>query len=123
MAGIGKKTFGEFLSSGERIGRSVLAERLAHLEKHGIITKQIAPHDRRVTHYSLTEVGLKILPLLYEVGAWGSSISPNPVASKEWFEALNLDRQTVLQAWENAVNSGSSFQNGPNSAVKQLGLL
>ena len=122
IAGIGKKTFGELLASDERIGRSVLADRLAHLESRDIITKHVAEHDKRITHYSLTETGLKVLPLLYEVGAWGSEISPNPSASKEWFASLKLDRPTVLQAWENAVRSGSSFQNGPDSAIKQLGL-
>jgi DNA-binding HxlR family transcriptional regulator len=55
MAALGKRTFGEFLKSAERIGPSVLADRLAHLERKGIISKKTSETDRRKVIYSLTE--------------------------------------------------------------------
>lgn len=122
MAREGKTTFGEFLDAGERIGRSVLADRLANLERRGVITTRECPSDKRRVHYVLTEEGIKALPLLYELGAWGSEVSTNPSAPTEWFASLKLDRRAVLQAWERAIRSGSSFLDGPDSAVKQLGL-
>jgi DNA-binding HxlR family transcriptional regulator len=122
MAAIGKKTFGEFLDSEERIGRSVLADRLSDLEQKGIITKLPDEQDKRVMVYSLTETGLKSIPIIYEIATWGSVVSPNPVASKAWFAAMKLDKATVLKAWHTAVASGSSFEYGPNSVVNQLGL-
>jgi DNA-binding HxlR family transcriptional regulator len=122
IADTGKKTFGEFLASDERIGRSVLADRLLSLVHRGVIAKQISTTDKRLTYYSLTEDGIKALPLLYEVWAWGVQVSPNPSVSKQWRASLAIDRQTVLQAWEKAVRSGSSFMNGPDSVVEQLGL-
>jgi DNA-binding HxlR family transcriptional regulator len=122
MAGLGKRTFGELLNCDERIGRSVLAERLLKLEQRGVIAKQPSGTDGRIMIYSLTEKGLLALPLLYEAGAWGSAVSPSPSASKGWFASLRLDRNTVLMAWRKALLAGSSFENGPDSVTRQLGL-
>lgn len=122
MAIEGKTTFGEFLAAKERIGRSVLADRLANLESRGVITTRECPSDKRRVHYVLAEEGVKALPLLYEFVAWGSEVSPNPSTSKEWFASLELDRATVLEAWRKAILAGSSFQDGPDSAIQQLGL-
>lgn len=122
MASIGKKTFGEFLSSEERIGRSALSERLIELEQKGIIAKQLDLNDRRVMVYSLTEKGLEILPLIYEIARWGSVISPQPKASDAWFAAMKLDKAAVIAAWRRAIMAGDSFEYGPLSVVEQLGL-
>jgi DNA-binding HxlR family transcriptional regulator len=122
IADTGKKTFGEFLTSDERIGRSVLAERLLKLEQRGVISKQTSPSDKRLVYYSLTEDGIKALPLLYEAWAWGVQISSKPSASAEWLASLNYDRATVLEAWQRAIHAGSSFMHGPDSVVRQLNL-
>src|SRR5215831_6496830 len=81
MTALGKKTYGEFLDSEERIGPSVLADRLNYLEKKGIITRHSDEHDKRKMIYSLTEVGLNVIPIIYEIAVWGSHTSPNPKAS------------------------------------------
>ena len=122
MINEGKKTYGEFLDSEERIGPSVLADRLSYLEKKGIITKHPDEHDKRKIIYSLTEVGLNIIPIIYEIAVWGSLTSPNPKASEAWFKSLQYDKALVLKLWREAVQSGSSFSNGPNSVVNRLGL-
>lgn len=122
IAASGKKTFGEFLDSEERIGTSVLSERLVHLEKNGIITKQLDPDDKRKVVYTLTEAGLNAIPILYEVAVWGSRTSPHPEAAEEWFKAMKLEKELVLTAWHDAVKSGSSFFTGPYSVVNKLGL-
>lgn len=74
------KTFGEFLESEERIGPSVLADRLAYLERKGIITKKPSETDKRKFIYSLTEKGLDVIPIVYEIALWGSKHSLHPVA-------------------------------------------
>src|SRR5258708_10220789 len=58
MINEGKKTYGEFLDSDERIGPSVLADRLSYLEKKAIITRHPDEHDKRKVFLSLTEVVL-----------------------------------------------------------------
>lgn len=122
MAALGKQTFGEFLKSAERIGPSVLADRLVHLERKGIISKKTSETDRRKVIYSLTEKGLDVLPMLYEIAVFGSRHSPDPDAPDAWFKPLEFDRELVLRLWREAVASGSSFFHGPNSVVSKLGL-
>ena len=95
MLALGKKTFGEFLESEERIGPSVLADRLSHLEKKGIISKRPSDTDKRKYIYSLTDKGLNAIPILYEIAVWGSLHSPNPVAPDAWFQSMQLDRSLV----------------------------
>lgn len=118
----GATTFSDFLRSEERIGRSVLAEKLAHLEKNGIIKKYRDENDHRSVRYSLTKNGIDLLPVLYEISVWGSNTSPNPKAAQAWFNAMELDRTTVIDAWRKAIETGSAFYVGENSVVARLGL-
>ena len=43
----GKHTYGEFLKSDEKIATNILANRLEHLEKEGLISKSQDPNDKR----------------------------------------------------------------------------
>ncbi|WLD94641.1 helix-turn-helix domain-containing protein [Alkalihalobacillus sp. AL-G] len=122
IAALGKKTFGEFLESEERIGPSVLAERLTHLERKGIIRKRPSESDKRKFIYSLTDNGLNALPILYEIAFYGSQHSPDPDAPDVWFKSLEYDKQEVIRLWRDAIQAGSSFFLGPDSVVKRLGL-
>lgn len=118
----GHRTFGEFLASDERIGASVLADRLVHLEKKGVINKEPSETDRRKFIYSLTEKGLDLIPVMYEIIDWGSRYSPHPGGADAWVSIKKQDREVVLRVWREAVQSGSSFFNGPDSVVKRLSL-
>ncbi|MFC0211011.1 winged helix-turn-helix transcriptional regulator [Paenibacillus chartarius] len=122
MLALGKKTFGEFLDSEERIGPSVLAERLVHLEKKGIIVKKPDEADKRKFNYSLTEKGLRAIPIVYEIAVWGSMNLADPKAPDVWFQSLQFDKELVIRLWREAVESGSSFFLGPDSVVSRLGL-
>jgi len=92
------------------------------LERKGIISKKTSETDRRKVIYSLTEKGLDVLPMLYEIAVFGSRHSPDPDAPDAWFKPLEFDRELVLRLWREAVASGSSFFHGPNSVVSKLGL-
>ncbi|WP_274364750.1 winged helix-turn-helix transcriptional regulator [Paenibacillus thermotolerans] len=122
MLALGKKTFGEFLESEERIGPSVLAERLVHLERKGIILKTPDENDRRKYVYTLTEKGMNLIPLMYEIAVWGSLNHPVTKAPDEWYASMKHDKELVVRLWREAVESGSSFFIGPNSVVSRLNL-
>jgi DNA-binding HxlR family transcriptional regulator len=122
MATLGKKTFSEFLDSEERIGPSVLAERLLHLEIKGIVSKRPDAKDKRKMIYELTEAGRQVIPVLYEIAVWGSHASPNPEAPDSWFKAMHYDKEVILQAWQEALEAGDSFFIGNHSVVAKLGL-
>jgi DNA-binding HxlR family transcriptional regulator len=123
MAALGKKTFSEFLDSSERIGPSVLAERLVHLEKKGIISKTPDAKDKRKTIYTLTEDGLDAIPILLELAIWGWYHSPNAQAPPGFSDAIEkFDKKTLVSSWCDAIRAGDSFFVGPNCAAARLGL-
>lgn len=68
----GKRTYGAFLKSEERIATNILASRLAMLEEQGILEKRPDPDDARKDRYVLTEKGLDLIPVLFEIMLWSS---------------------------------------------------
>ena len=72
MAFAGKAHFTEFLQSDEKISSRTLAERLQTLQEEGIVSRQDDPGHKLKLVYCLTEAGMDLLPLLVELGAWGS---------------------------------------------------
>ncbi len=72
----GKRHFRDFLSSDELIASNILADRLKLLLEHGIVTKADDPTHKQKTVYSLTEKGIALLPIIVQIGAWGSRYVP-----------------------------------------------
>ena len=122
MVSYGAKYFGDFLKSEERIGTSVLTERLTHLENKGIITKHPDKHDKRKIVYTLTESGLDFIPVFYDISVWGTRTSPSPKVDKALLRAMKRDRDSVIKAWREAIQSGSAFFVGQDSVVSKLRL-
>ena len=71
----GKKTYGEFLKSDEKIATNILADRLSYLEREGLISKSPDPTDKRKDIYRVTEKGLALVPMFIEMIAWSASDS------------------------------------------------
>ena len=98
----GKRTFGEFLRSGEGIATNVLAARLRALEEAGLIR---AEGEGRNVRYGATAKGLDLLPILLEMIAWsarhdaGSAAPPAFVARirKERAELINELREQIAR--------------------------
>jgi DNA-binding HxlR family transcriptional regulator len=68
----GFRTFREFQQSGEGIATNILAGRLRKLEAAGIITAEQAKTDTRKVNYRLTEKGIDLAPVLFELLIWGA---------------------------------------------------
>ena len=73
----GKRHFRELLQSEERISSNILADRLARLVEHGLLTKSDDPTHKQKAIYSLTEKGIALLPIVVQIGAWGSRWVPD----------------------------------------------
>ena len=73
----GKRRFRELLQSDEHIASNVLADRLTRLVAHGLLTKQDDPTHKQKAIYSLTEKGIALLPIIVQIGAWGSRWVPD----------------------------------------------
>lgn len=78
-----KRTYGEFLESEEHIATNILADRLALLEKEGVITKTVHPHDKRKDIYLLTDKGLDLIPILLQMEVWSAHHDPKSDASSK----------------------------------------
>ena len=68
----GKRHFRELLQCDERISSNILADRLARLVENGVLTKSDDPTHKQKAIYSLTEKGIALLPIIVQIGAWGS---------------------------------------------------
>lgn len=112
IVNFGKKTYGDFLASDERIGTSVLSRKLAHLEHHGIIFKQTSPADRRKEEYYLTEKGIALAPILNELAVWGATYDLQTGADKKAMKAYVSNRQEVLDRTRRVLQGGSSVRDG-----------
>ena len=70
LAFAGKRHFREFLKSEEAISSNVLADRLAILVEHGLVTKTGDPTHAQKAVYSLTKKAIDLLPMLVAMSAW-----------------------------------------------------
>ncbi|MFT4585636.1 MAG: DNA-binding HxlR family transcriptional regulator [Gammaproteobacteria bacterium] len=72
----GKKYYGDFLNSPEKISTNILASRLQKLDSEGLISKAIDPSNSSRNIYRLAERGEALLPVLLEIIEWSSTYNP-----------------------------------------------
>lgn len=68
---LGPRRFTDLLDGLPGIGRNLLAERLRHLEEHGLVEKGRLPPPAASQVYELTDDGRRLGPALAELGRWG----------------------------------------------------
>ncbi|WP_133646984.1 winged helix-turn-helix transcriptional regulator [Paraburkholderia flava] len=71
-----RRHFRELLQAEEGISSNILAERLGRLVDAGILTKADDPTHRQKAIYSLTPMGIDLLPVLAQIGIWGRKHLP-----------------------------------------------
>lgn len=91
----GRRTFKEFLDSGEKIATNVLAERLQRLEANGIIERRRDADDARKVNYALTKKGIALAPVLVEMIIWGAR-HEETAAPPEIIRRMVADRDGVV---------------------------
>jgi len=67
----GSRHFRELLDGPERISSNILADRLAALVEHGLLTRSGDPTHKQKVTYSLTEPAIQLVPVLACMSAWG----------------------------------------------------
>lgn len=78
----GKKTYNQFLSSEEGFATNILSTRLLELEEKGILLKSKDPEDARKSLYQLTEMGLDLIPIIFEMILWSARYDPKSEARR-----------------------------------------
>jgi DNA-binding HxlR family transcriptional regulator len=93
----GKKTYGEFLQSEEKIATNILAHRLLILEKSGIIEKKDFPGNKAKNLYQLTPKGIDLMPVLFEIILWGDKYFEIPERVRQLAGAIRKDRDGTTE--------------------------
>lgn len=91
-----KSTYGEFQNAEEKIATNILADRLSMLEQYGFVTKQVGTDKKSKFTYTLTEKGISLVPIVMEIGLWGSQFHP-PGMGQELVEGMQKDRTGTIQ--------------------------
>jgi DNA-binding HxlR family transcriptional regulator len=73
----GKKRFGDFLKSPERIPTNILTDRLQRLEEFGLLEKCSYQDNPVRFEYRLTQKGADLLPALQAVCLWANRHLPD----------------------------------------------
>ena len=92
----GKDSFGEFLSSDEKIATNILADRLNVLLQAGFVTKHTAPTNKSKFLYRPTEKAIEIIPVLSEITLWAEKYNPDG-APAGIVEPLKKNRTKALR--------------------------
>lgn len=99
--------FKDYLAAKERIATNVLSDRLRRLEENGIITKAAHLRDARRVDYRLTEKGLDLAPLMFEMALWATkhevTEAPGPLLRR-----MSEDRERLLAELRANQFTGSS---------------
>lgn len=95
----GKHTFKDFLTSDEGIATNILADRLARLEEQGIVFKARHPDSKSMNLYCLTEKGIDLMPILFEIIVWSDKHSTISEKGQDLARKIRADRQRVAEAF------------------------
>ena len=85
---VGKKRFGEFLKSPERVPTNILTDRLRRLEDFGLLEKRSYQDNPVRFEYRLTEKGADLLPALQAVCLWANRHLPDTWKTPKSFLGL-----------------------------------
>lgn len=107
----GKKTFGDFLESEENFATNILASRLSHLVDEGILAKEQIAGDSRKAAYVLTEKGLDLIPVIFEITLWSSKHDSRSEAGRirSLVDAIRTDNRGVSRAVRKKVRRGEGI--------------
>lgn len=86
---LGRTSFTDFLNAPEKISTNILKSRLNKLEHYEIIYPKVSKTDRKVKNYFLTEKGMDLYPLVYELSRWSLKhldFEHHPLVA-EWIQA------------------------------------
>ena len=100
----GKRSYGDFLSSEEGFATNILASRLALLVKEGILRK-----GHRA--YELTEKGLDLIPLLFEMILWSAKHDPKSQAQRipQLVELIRKDNRRISREAMERARAGQAL--------------
>ena len=104
----GKRTYGEFLQSREKIATNVLAGRLSVLEETGIVEKKAFPGNKVKNLYELTPKGIDLMPVLFEMVLWGDKYFEITERAQTLAREIRKDRKGLTKAISKRLAGGGA---------------
>ncbi|MEU7742011.1 winged helix-turn-helix transcriptional regulator [Nonomuraea sp. NPDC049158] len=83
----GPKRFGDLQHSLRGLGTGLLAARMKHLEREGLVRKIVLPAPARTPAYSLTQAGEELGPAVLALAGWGMKWAMGERREGEAFQA------------------------------------
>jgi len=107
----GKRTYAEFLKSEEGFSTNILASRLEHLIAEGILRREDDKADGRKGVYSLTEKGLDLIPVIFEMMLWSARYDNQSEAKRihRLIELIRKDNRKISQEVMEKVRRGEAI--------------
>lgn len=96
----------------EHIASNILSDRLATLERTGLISKKDDEELGNQYIYSMTQKGRHLLPTLVEMFLWGIQYDPKTPASKKLRRSAKRDRRRAAEDIIGSIENLSFFQEG-----------
>ncbi len=93
----GKRYYGEFLNSDEKISTNILADRLEKLEVGGLITKAVDKENNSKYIYALTQKSVDLLPMLLEMIAWSAKYDNKTGTPPEFIRRLKENKDSLIR--------------------------
>ena len=92
----GKKYYGDFLNSDEKISTNILANRLEKLEAMKLIVKTPDKDNRSKNIYTLTQKGVDLMPMLLEMIIWSAKYDTKTEAPRKFINRLEKNRESLM---------------------------
>jgi len=107
----GKRTYGEFLKSEEGFATNILASRLDQLVREGILVRGGDESDGRKNRYSLSEKGLDLIPLIFEMVLWSHKHDSQSESRRivRLVELIRKDNRQISQEMMEKVRQGEGI--------------
>jgi DNA-binding HxlR family transcriptional regulator len=97
-----RETFSQLIQEGEeRISTNILTDRLKKLKKYGIIDFVNDRNDHKVKHYYLTDKGIDLNAVLFEMSMWSKKHLDREfdVIAKDFFkQTKDVPRELVISS-------------------------
>ncbi len=104
----GKRTYGEFLQSEEKIATNILADRLLVLEKTGMVEKTAFPGNKVKNLYRLTPKGVDLMPVLFEIILWGDKYFEIPERIHRLAGEIRKDKNGAMKEVSKRLAAGGT---------------
>lgn len=107
----GKRTYGDFLKSEEGFATNILASRLNHLEEEGIIRKVTDKEDARRSQFYLTEKGIDLIPILFQIAVWSEKYDPKSEARRipRLLHLIKTEPDKIAKIAKEHIRSGAAL--------------